>query len=344
MAIEKIFESKLSCALYPLSLLYEALVKLRLFMYKKGLLSQDALPGFVVSVGNLSVGGTGKTPLVIKIGEWAKKKGYKVGIISRGYKGSYKDLLLVSNGTGLKSDVISSGDEPYLIARRLKEVVVCVSKNKAKAGRFISKKYGIDFFILDDGFQHIRLKRDLDIVLLGKRELLNKRVLPSGPLREPLKHLRRADLCITTGGNSKLLAEARLFTKKVFFASYLPKKVVFPEREIAPHFLKKKKVIAFAGIAMPERFKETLEELEAEVLFFQSFPDHYWFSERDITRLISLKKRLGADMILTTEKDWVRLVDKNTHIGYIEVEIAIKKEEEFFAFLQNAYERKKDIG
>ena len=339
MVSEEIFESKITHILYPFSFLYEALVKVRLSLYKKGLLTQHILPGFVISVGNLSVGGTGKTPLVIKIAEWAKQKGYKVGILSRGYKGNYKDMLLVSDGKRLKSSVFSSGDEPYLMARRLREVVICVSKDRAKAGKFISKMHNVDFFILDDGFQHLRLKRDLDIVLLSKRDIISKRVLPSGPLREPLSHLKRADVLIAT----EKIDPSLIGEKRLFFAQYVPKRLFFPEKEEAClDFLRGKRVIAFAGIARPERFKETLERLGAKVVFFKRFPDHHWFSEKDLAEIFSLKKRLRAELILTTEKDWVRLVDKNKDIGYIEVKLCLEKEDEFFALIENAYTRKKD--
>jgi len=349
MVSEKIFESKISYILYPFSFLYEILVKLRLALYKKGFLSQNILPGFVVSVGNLSVGGTGKTPLVIKIAEWAKQKGYRVGIISRGYRGNYKDMLLVSDGKELKSTVFNSGDEPYLMARRLREVAICVSKNRAKAGRFISRRYGIDFFILDDGFQHLKLKRDLDIVLLSKRDILNKRVLPSGPLREPLSHLKRADICITTDKIEKkdILEnlENLVPEKRLFFATYITKKAVFPKKgEVALDFLRGKRVMAFAGISRPERFKATLEKLGAEVIFFKRFPDHHWFSKKDLAEIFSLKKRLRAELVLTTEKDWVRLVDKNKDIGYIEVENSSEKEDRFFAIIEDADAHKKNTG
>ncbi len=346
MLREDIFDSKLSYLLYPLSLLYKIAVKMRLFVYKKGIIKKVKLPGFVVSVGNITVGGTGKTPMVIEIAQWAKEQGYKVAVLSRGYKGDYKGWLLVSDGVDLITSPKQSGDEPYLIANRLKGVIVAVSKNRYALGFYIWKYYGVNFFILDDGFQYFYLNRDVDIVLVNAdKPFGNKRLLPSGPLREPINHISRADICVITDGDhvpQELSAYNLSNLNAVYIAHYMAESLIFYHDSKMPiHILQNKRVVGFAGISRPIRFKNLLYRLGAKVVFFKGFPDHYWFKEEDINELIYQKNIRNADFILTTEKDWVRIMKKDLNIGYIKVKLLIKDKDRFFDFIDKAYEKYK---
>ena len=182
------------------SFFYGAGVRVRLRRYYSGALKVRRLPGFVVSVGNLTAGGTGKTPAVVMLAEWAAREGAKVAVLTRGYGGSHgREVLEVSDGKEVRLEPFLSGDEPCLLAKRLDGVPVIVANERYKAGLYAHGKFGSDFFILDDGYQHIRLARDMNIVLLDALNPFgNGHLLPWGPLREPLREIRRADACILT--------------------------------------------------------------------------------------------------------------------------------------------------
>ena len=344
MLKEDFFDSRLSYLLYPLSFSYELLVRARLLAYEREIFKKNRLPGFVISVGNITLGGTGKTPAVIEIARWARDKGYKVGILSRGYKGVYKGWSLVSDGREIKVSPEQAGDEPYLMARRLRGVVIAVSKNRYDAGLRIAKRYGINFFVLDDGFQHIGLKRDMDILLLdGKRPFGNKRLFPSGPLREPLDHIKRADIFLITREKGIPKEILCMDKRDLFFANHFPELFISPSLniEMAAEGLKDKKIGAFAGIAAPERFKKTLEQLGAKLVFFEAFPDHHWYKEQEIERLLRLKEEKKADYLVTTEKDWIRIMDKKWNIGYIRIRLEIDNKDRFFSLINERYQRHK---
>jgi len=333
---EDIFDKKISIFLYPFSLLYEFVVRLRLLLYKRSILKSYHLPGFVLSIGNITVGGTGKTPLVIKIADLLKKRGISAGIISRGYMRKSKEILIVSDNT----DVFHSGDEPYLMARKLRDTVICVGRDRRKAGELLSKKYGIDFFILDDAFQNLKIKKDMDIVLIdGNDPFGNKRLLPSGPLREPISQLKRADIFVIM--RKKVVPPELSFKKEKFFGRYIAKRIVFLNDSFPVEFLKDKKIVSFAGIARPKRFLNTLKEIGAKVLYFKDFPDHFWFSKRDIEILLDIKKRLEAEYLITTEKDWVR-IPKKEDIGYLEIDVDIEGQERLIELILLRYEKYKD--
>jgi tetraacyldisaccharide 4'-kinase len=324
--------------LAALSFLYGLGVKLRMRVTP----TKKELPGFVLSLGNLTVGGTGKTPAAAMIAKWALEQGYKPAILSRGYGGrSRQKVLEVSDGRATLATPIEAGDEPYLLAKKLKGVPVIISKWRYDAGLFTHEKHGTDFFILDDGFQHVGLERDLDIVLLdATRPFGNMHLLPWGPLREPVDQLRRADAFIITrsGEGSGLILmdffKRRFPGKPVFQSQHMPEKIVFPRswKSYGPAFLLGKRVVAFSGIAKPEQFRDTLTKLGAEILFFNVFPDHHPFSRAEIEKMILSAK--AADCLMTTEKDWVRIEDLGIHedkLCYLTVKFEVlPKGESFF--------------
>lgn len=307
-----------SAVLAPFSILYDMGVRIRLSAYRRGLLKRRSLPGFVVSIGNLTTGGTGKTPAVIMLAKWASNEGYKAAVLSRGYGGQYKgDILEVSDGSAIKADPLESGDEPYLLAKKLTGIPVVISKKRFKAGLFAHKKFGCNLFILDDGFQHMELKRDMDLALMdASNPFGNGRLLPWGPLREPADQLGRADAFIITRFNEnnsgdKIVSflKEKFPSSPIFYGDHLPEKVVFPySNEVhEPEFLKGKRVLAFAGIARPEAFRETLIRVGADLVYFRGFKDHYKFKRDEIQALIQIKEKRGADYLVTTEKDWMRI-------------------------------------
>jgi tetraacyldisaccharide 4'-kinase len=336
-------EKRLGPWTLPLALcsaIYGLGVRLRLGAYATDIFRGETLPGFVVSVGNLTAGGTGKTPAVVMLAQWAIGQGSRVAVLSRGYGSQgHQDILEVSDGQGRYADVRMAGDEPALIARAVPESPVIISRNRHRAGIYAYKKFGSDFFILDDGFQHLQLKRDLDLVLMDATDPFgNGHLLPWGPLREPVNQLSRADAFILTrfskakgkqgrgqGSEGKerhdgtpgtdpaqdvmALLKGRFHSIPVFCADHEPDRLVFPLSAAVhdPTFLREKRVVGFAGIAHTGQFEEMLTRLGAEVVQFRVFRDHCPYRGQDMNDLIRTKEKSGAHFLLTTEKDWMRI-------------------------------------
>lgn len=316
-----------------LSLFYGLGVRLRVKAWERR--KRESLPGFVLSIGNVTAGGTGKTPAAMTFARWAAKEGHRVAILSRGYRGRYPgETLEVTDGHNIQAGPGEAGDEPYLMATRLDGIPVILGRKRFLAGLHAHRRFRTDFFILDDGFQHIRLRRDLDLVLMdAARPFGNGHLLPWGPLREPLSHLARADAFLITKVATRETRESRLPqslmtrfpAKPVFTSEHHPERVFFPNRKESHDlaYLRGKRVLAFVGIARPERFKETLEGLGAEILLFQVFDDHHEFTPGELWELMDLKERLHADCIVTTEKDWVRLKGQmdDPDLGYLTIRL-----------------------
>ena len=327
-----------------MAFLYGLGVRLRLASIKRR--KKRDLPGFVVSIGNLTAGGTGKTPAAIMLAEWALKEGHRAAILSRGYRGSYREKVLVVSDAGgkISAGPDKTGDEPWLMARRLKGVPVIISRDRYLAGLTARERFGSDFFILDDGFQHIMLKRDLDLVLVDSISPFgNGHLLPLGPLREPVSQLKRADAVIfTRSGEISAVKETEEFIKGKprFMGDHIPEKIVFPlnGNSYAPEFLEGKRVMAFAGIARPEAFKDTLKRLGADLAGFRVFRDHHFFGVHEIPDLKEEKERLGADLLITTEKDWIRLEGlgfEDAYLAYLTINFSLLSGEEDFFNLIN---------
>jgi len=324
------------------SYLYGCGVGLKRTTYTRA--KKRSLPGFVVSIGNLTVGGTGKTPAASMIAEWALGEGYRVAVLSRGYGGhSRVKVLEVSDGNDINTGPAEAGDEPFLLARNLRGVPVIISKNRYLAGLYAHKKFGTNFYILDDGFQHWALRRDFDLVLINASNPFgNVHLLPWGPLREPVDQLKRADAFIitrvsgdSTGNELKVFLEKRFPGKSLFRGNHTPEKIVFSDgdRVYDPDFLKGKHVMAFAGIARPDVFRETLVKLGADLVFFKGFRDHYSYGHSEIKDLLATKNRINADYMLTTEKDWVRLenlVNDYSDLAYLTIKFNILSDQDAF--------------
>jgi tetraacyldisaccharide 4'-kinase len=303
----------------------------KLHSYKK--LKQ--LPYPVVSIGNITVGGTGKTPATIAIAEEAKKRGFYPIILTRGYKGKAKGPCFVlarkpgspevkdfrtSALPRFCSSALDAGDEPVLMAERLKDVPIVKCADRYKGGVFaienlksqISNPKSKIVFILDDGFQRWRLYRDLDIVLIdGSNPFGNRKLLPSGPLREPLSELKRADMFVVTKTrNEELINELKGFNSSapVYFSEYKTIKLRnISGEELPVEALKDKRVFAFCGLANPESFKQTALSVCGEMGGFKTYRDHYKYETADIKYLEEQSKRTGCDFLLTTEKDMAKI-------------------------------------
>lgn len=296
-----------------LSLPYGSIVAARNRLYDGGVLKQEKLPRPVISVGNLTVGGTGKTPTVIFIAHILKDHGYRPAVLSRGYGGSaHSPVNVVSDGNRILMGWREAGDEPILIARTAPGIPVLTGSRRLLTGRAAVETFGANVLILDDAFQHRSLFRDIDMVLLdAARPFGNGFLLPRGPLREPPDSLRRADILLRTGDaeNEEPLREAASLPS--FRAIHKPQGLVAggTKRIETVAALRGQKVFAFAGIGSPEAFRRSLTELGAAVVGFRVFPDHHPYDLSDIENLRRLAAESGAARIVTTEKDGIRLVD-----------------------------------
>ncbi len=297
------------------SLLYG--LGVRLDRARHRLRGPSRLPGLVVSVGALTAGGAGKTPAVAALAGWARDRGYRAAVLSRGYaRRAGRGVVTVSDGDRVLARADDAGDEPCMLAHMLPGVPVVVSADRSLAGREAHERWGTNVFVLDDGFQHWALERDLDVVLLDAADPVgNGRLLPWGPLREPVKALGRAHVAMITrsvpskegaGAAERLLSGVAGLPR--VRSVHVPEEVHHPARSRIepPAGLEGRRLVAFCGIARPQAFQETLEKLGAEVAAFRRFRDHHPYSPSDVRRLTGLFRETGAHALLTTEKDWMR--------------------------------------
>ena len=299
-----------------ISWVYGAVVWMRKKLYESGVLKTGKLPCQVVSVGNLTLGGTGKTPMVIYLATELQKMGVRVGILTRGYQGSRERTGgVVSDGERIHMTPAESGDEPFMLATLLKGIPLLVGKNRYEMGLLAHTRFGVDVMILDDGFQHVALARDLDIVLIDTRKGFgNGYLFPRGPLREPLIGLQRATcLVFTKSQASQDMAEIEEIVRNVvptvpaYHSTYRPAYLVEGSsgKMSPPGVLRDKKVLAFAGIADPEYFAQLLDELGADLVDFICFPDHHAYALKDVSMMHRYVDKV--DVFVTTHKDFVKL-------------------------------------
>ena len=338
--------------LYLFSLLYGWVVRLRTYVYCAGLFPVHRLSCPVISVGNITVGGTGKTPLVMALAEGLMKHGIPVAVLTRGYRGSGPSGSLVSDGKHVLLSPEESGDEPYLMARTLKGVPILIGKDRFRNGQHALQRFGVRGFLLDDGFQHIELYRDLDIILIdASLGFGDHHLLPRGILREPLDHLRRAHLFVLTKVESPEACqpiETRLRQVHpnpiIFHSHYEPVGLIGPPEEWSDvQTLQGKRVLALSGIANPHYFISLLRKIGAEVVSEEVYPDHHSYTAEDVASII--KKAGGMDCIVTTEKDMVKLRNfslSHLPIRALRVEFRIWEEKEFFKKVTELFPQKED--
>lgn len=317
--------------LHETSKLYGAGVALRSILFDKGLSKTLSLPCPVISVGNITVGGTGKTPMTLFLAKQMKEDGIDPVILSRGYGGKASEKGgIVSDGKVVFMEPYQSGDEPFLMASLLKDVPVCVGKKRFEMGLDAYHRYSPDFFILDDGFQHRQLKRDLNILLLdSEKPFGNGFLIPRGTLREPVSSLERADVFVLTRSKNRNLSlkgfleslesfklSAKVMKTPVFVCDHIPvvRGVVragttniqkYDLEEMNSHG-----VVAFSGIAKNDDFRRGLTEKGFIVKSFFDYPDHYSYSDNDLNTIVSEAISTGSKFMATTEKDFVRFQHK----------------------------------
>jgi tetraacyldisaccharide 4'-kinase len=338
--------------LLALSKLYEIGIQVRLFLWRHRIFRNHTLGCQVVSIGNLTFGGTGKTPVVEVFARALQQRGRRVAILSRGYKSAPRPLWqrlvakltfqedrippkIVSDGQSLLLDSEQAGDEPYMLASNLKNVIVLVDKDRVKSGRYAISQLGCDTLLLDDGFQYLALKSRLDICLIDRTVPFgNHFLLPRGTLREPISNLKRAHYVFITKcndlGAKKLRKVIRQFnpTAEIIECAHHPlylQDVFTGERRELP-FLRGLNIAAISGIAVPESFEDGLHALGANVIYATRYADHHRYTQQEIINMINRSLKRGAAAILTTEKDAVRFpkIDRrDIPIYFLRVEIRI---------------------
>lgn len=296
-------------------------VKARLLAYRLNWLKQTKVNARVISIGNLTTGGTGKTPVCVAIANYfTENLNVKTAILSRGYGGKLANSQVntISDGENIFFSAHMSGDEPYWLAYNAQKTVVLTCKNRIEAAKTALEKYGAQLLILDDGFQYIKLHRDLNIMLIdGNLKFGNGKLLPQGPLREPLSEIKRADVILVMNKRAldkeanknceefaKTISEK--YDKKTIVCNFAPQGI-FSLDENKTELFAPQKVYAFAGIGQPKFFFEYLENQGFDVLKKRVFEDHHLYTSEDIKNILSEAKKLGANAIVTTEKDAVKI-------------------------------------
>ena len=316
----------LLAVLKALSVLFGVAVAVRHALYRFGVLRRHPLGIQVISIGNVTAGGTGKTPVTEIFARTLAAEGRKVAVLSRGYRRKeapwwqrlftqvVEKPLVVSDGKHVLLDAATGGDEPYMLASNLPGVAVVVDRNRVKAGRYAIKRLGCDTIILDDGFQYQKLKHSIEVVLVDSTNPFgNGNLLPRGILRERAKSLARADIVFLTkcrGDVSSVKAEIRRYnqTAEIVECNHTPRalKDVWSREEFPLDWLRGKTVCTLSGIASPKGFENSLRRLGARVVWCERYADHHRYDASEILYALNRTADMGADALVTTEKDAVR--------------------------------------
>ena len=342
----------LRAVLRVLSSLYSRIMRLRWWMYEKRLARWHSVGCFTISVGNLTVGGTGKTPIVEQFARTLTQEGRRVAILSRGYKSMPRPLAqriwnrltfrsnyipprVVSDGRSLLLDSGRAGDEPFMLASNLHDVVVIVDKDRVKSALYAIKHFNVDTLLLDDGYQYLPLKERLNVTLVDRHAPFgNEYVLPRGTLREPHDHLKRADVIFITKCDgtdiSDLKDRIREFNKHAEMIEcthktlYLQDLYTNERRPLA--YLQGRDIGAMSGIAVPESFEGALRQLGANIIYSRNYADHHRYTDQEVTNAITRTRARGGHALITTEKDAVRFPRVNRQdlpVYFLRVEIQL---------------------
>ena len=320
----------------PLSAVYGGVARLRRSWYERRPGSRVLLPCPVISVGNLSVGGSGKTPIVAAIARLLRATGHRPAILSRGYgRRSTSSVVIVSDGNGPAVAVEESGDEPQMLARDLPDVPIVIAADRARAGQVAIEQFRPTVLILDDGYQHLHLQRTVDLLVVAGADL-DEAVLPAGRLREPLSAARSAHAVLVSGSlQDAQRVAARVNVARAFGVTthVLPLQPMLAASPPAAA-----RAVAVAGIARPERFFDALRGQGHEIVAERAFRDHHWFSALDVQEIERQARDSGVDWIVTTAKDAVRLERHRDMMtlrwAILPISVTIEPEEEFKTWLQ----------
>lgn len=348
------------CVLRFASFFFYILIKMRLFLFRRRIKTVHYLGTFVISVGNITAGGTGKTPIVELLSRTLAERGRRCAILTRGYKSadldepqvwinskgqqldSKKLPKIASDGTTRYLSPLYAGDEPFMLARNLDGVSVLVDKDRVKSGHFAINELNCNTLILDDGMQYLKLKHEIDIVLVDCGFPFGTgALLPRGTMREPRTSLKRASYIILTKSGGKpqdeLIATIRKYNKvaDIVVCNHAPAWLenIFTGERKELDFLKDKYVACMSGIARPESFEELVENLGAHVEIRRRYPDHYWFDQEDLENFVERCADRAMDLIVTTEKDAVRFLkpgEMDVPIYFLRIRIDIEQGQEYW--------------
>ena len=323
------------------SFFYNIIVNTRNFLYDKNIIPSVGSKAYIVSVGNITTGGVGKTPFTLEVAKYFLEKNKKVAIVSRGYgsKLSNAEPTLISDGSGAQFKASVAGDEPVMMANNCKGAIVVTCKSRIKAEQFLMEKYSPDVIILDDAFQHRKIKRDLDILLVdAKNKFGNANVLPAGPLRENLKSIKRAHkiVIVNKGFDTEKALKfcdyaKNTFKKDVYLCKMVSDKIY--ELKSNQELPKGSKIMAFSAIGQPSGFYDFLKK-DYKLIAVLEFEDHHIYDRQDVAKIIEYAQHDNVEYIVTTEKDAVKLNDVIE-----DIELPIK----FFALKLKSYMDIKEI-
>lgn len=333
-----------------LGYIYGKAAEFRNALYDKGVFEVFDLGPPVISVGNLTAGGTGKTPLVAYIANILADRGETVCILTRGYgRRDPKKRVVVTDGKQILTDAEHAGDEPFELAKKLLgKVIIVADADRVSAGEWAKRKFGVTVFILDDGFQHRKVKRNLDIICIDATDPFGgEKMLPAGRLREPKAGLDRADLVIITRANigtgiavlrsgiADLNANAEIFASETAISGVVELEEFHTRTQRSQSLIKESKVFAFCGIGNPEIFFKQLWQDGFEAAGSKAFRDHYVYSQNDISGIEDLARDSAADVLLTTAKDAVKLQELQFTLPcyVVEIEMVIDYQEHFNSLL-----------
>ncbi len=334
--------------LFPLVIIYTGIVFLRNKFYDRGWRKPCTVNAPVISVGNIQIGGTGKTPLVEFIAGKLIDKGIPVAVLTRGYRRKSGQDVIAEKAEGLTAQMV--GDEPFLLKQNVPGLILGVGKNRCRSARSILSRHPQTVFLLDDGFQHRQMPRNLDIVLIDVSRWSSLPLLfPLTEFRDNPSSLKRADLIVLTRsdmlpGQSRRLRERleKIYRLPVLEAEVVPKSVVFlnSPKAYPPETIRGKRIAAFCGIAHPEQFFRTIEELGGLICWRKRFPDHHRYGADEVERIALRAKEAGAEWILTTQKDAVKIEewenDSEIPAGYLKIGMQVSDLKVFDSLIEQA--------
>lgn len=334
----------------PLGVFYAQVMRLRALCYLHDIFPRYKATVPVISVGNLTMGGSGKTPVVIHLARFLLEQGYKPAVISRGYGGkAHRPVNIVSDGVSLLLESYQAGDEPRLIAESVPGTIVLTGKKRHLPCQYAIDHYNCDILILDDGFQHMRVRRDIDLVLFNAASLFHHmHVLPGGLLREPFSALDRAHCFLIAGcnhGRPENIERFRSFLEsnwpetQTLQTQYLPDSYVDREGKILPLPAVSSPAYGFCGIASPDRFFHTINTLPLDIVGTKRFSDHHHYTPATLARIEKEAIDAGAEILLTTEKDLVKLASLHTNLPLYAIRMEIRTDTSFTVFIRKMIDK-----
>tara|TARA_Y100001970_G_C14170903_1_gene824093 strand:+ start:544 stop:1587 length:1044 start_codon:yes stop_codon:yes gene_type:complete len=321
----------ISYIFYPLSILYQIALFIRSVLYKINFLKTKSLPCTIISIGNITTGGVGKTPTVEYLSKLLQSKGKRVGIISKGYRRNSEKTLIVTDGKTKPKTWEKFGDEPYMLAHNLDNIPIIVGSSKYETGTKMIENFNPDIIIMDDGFQHISLSRDLDIVLVNSKDThKTHRLIPTGLLREPISNLSRADLVILTKTNIHKPSNYLINTMESVKCPIINNNIELGDILLSTNNklydlknIESENIYIFSGLGDNESFEKIMKKTGAIIVGHDKYPDHYIYTSYDLKNIENNAIKRNANFIITTEKDIVKIKDYNSKVNIYAVKMKL---------------------